>query len=100
MNLLFCRPQKTMRLKVASVKSRARITDNSCQWLVVGQYEFRWCLSLKFPPWVESGPLVIGRTDNATRRSCPTSLPSNVGLSYCEEPGEGVFVAWLSSCMD
>src|SRR5215510_5579265 len=45
---------------------------------VVSQFEY--------PPWVESGPLVIGHTGNATRRSCPTS-PCNVGLSYSEGPG-------------
>src|SRR5580704_13264725 len=38
--------------------------------------------------WLKSRgrPLVIGHSDNATRRSCPTS-PCDVGLSYSEEPG-------------
>jgi hypothetical protein len=35
--------------------------------------------------WVESGPLVIGHTDNVARRSCPTSLPRNGGSSYSEK---------------
>jgi hypothetical protein len=36
---------------------------------------------------VDCGPLVIGHTDKAARRLCPTSLPRNVGSSYSEEPG-------------
>ena len=36
---------------------------------------------------VRSGPRVIGYTNNAARRSCPTSLLRNVGSSYSEEPG-------------
>src|SRR5215468_11298421 len=59
---------------------RAKRKNNETQsrFSVVSQFEY--------PPWVESGPLVIGHTGNATRRSCPTS-PCNVGLSYSEEPG-------------
>ena len=36
---------------------------------------------------VEGGPPVIGHTDKAARRLCPTSLLRNVGSSYSEEPG-------------
>jgi hypothetical protein len=45
---------------------------------------------------VESGPLVIGHTDKAAHRSCPTSLLRNVGSSYPEELALGDFVAWQS----
>jgi dihydrofolate reductase len=38
-------------------------------------------------PLVGCGPLVIGHTDNAARRLCPTSFLCNVGSSYSEKPG-------------
>ena len=36
------------------------------------------------------GPLVIGHTDNAARRSCATSLLRNVASS-CSDPGVEIF---------
>jgi hypothetical protein len=35
----------------------------------------------------ERGRLVIGHTDKAARRLCPTSLLCNAGSGYSEEPG-------------
>src|SRR5271157_4371157 len=43
--------------------------------------------NLDRPVTTESGLRVIGYTDNAARRSCPTSLLRNAGSSYSEEPG-------------
>src|SRR5207249_10094182 len=50
----------------------------------IGSELRRWGLG---PSSAKSGPRVIGYTDNAARRSCPTSLLRNVGSSYSEEPG-------------
>jgi hypothetical protein len=56
--------------------------------------------NLDRPVTAQSGPLVIGYTDNAARRSCPILFLRNVGSSYSEEPGVEMFVPWQSSFMD
>src|SRR6516225_266264 len=49
---------------------------------------FGQCLSSKYLPWVESGPLVIGHTDWRRADRVQSHFRATSALSYAEEPAE------------